>query len=56
MHVSKLGSMQPETKMEDSLALVLSYSYESSIDFTETETEQVVANDELLCNIPLFKV
>lgn len=24
--------------------------------FTETETEQVVANDELLCNIPLFKV
>lgn len=64
MHINQLGSMQPKKKMEDTLAtvtLILPTHIQSSLDeilrgFTETETEQVVVNDDLKCNVPLFTV
>lgn len=64
MHINQLGSMQPDEKMDSSLAMVLFILHshiQSSLDeilrgFTETETEQVVVNDDLKCNVPLFTV
>lgn len=64
MHINQLGSMQPDSKMDSSLPLVILVSSshkQSSLDeilrgFTETETEQVVVNDDLKCNVPLFMV
>lgn len=64
MHINQLGPMQTESKMGDSLALVrvvVAVDIQASLDdilrgFTETETEQVIVNDDLKCNVTLFNV